>query len=779
MASAIVDALVPRLRQTTATAGKAAAVLRAAFPDASPSPSTSSRRSSDAIEVWLPRKKAPTYVLANQQVQPWELLPMKSAAMAQYPNFFNNSCVFFGSIKRDVVGGLQHCLVRPTKLAIDLAKVTRNLGIIEGFEVVQKHQRLGEHDFVWQRGVEPQDVRDVKLFKHALLKLHLRSDLYSLRAQDAYRRPAASAAAASATGAVEDEGHAAEATSSRMDTDAHGLVAEATDRSAGSAASTSSDPHDQATVRRPRRMGLATVHGQLPLSVKNISKASQPVMMYPSQLHELRQRLPSGVWPPCSSTARPLTMHMPIASHASNAPDSWQAIDPTILKALARMHMPHHEHYPSTMHATCSRHLSCRHPPPPSRRVCMPPCAPLPRMAPSPSPAGIFIMYHHELGLITDAQAEQYDVPALAAAHLGLPLGMVVQIRGAMRRKAAQESGRPLRHVTPLKVRSTAWQRHRSACLSMRTTARMPRLHAQTAGEGSGCGLGSGACGQARVPMCGADDIRGHSTHSRVLACRNGHCMGTVACRQVCVALTASRVRPAAFACCLLTQDWDMVEHVQSEVEARRKLMNHGASTSARDLLRKQAGEEWSQIYDSVKELDISQKLDDELLAWQVGAPVGGLVMCAACVWGGGSGEGPWQAVECTNWRRSGDAAGMQRMQAGQSQEVVRIPCAHICAMDAYVCIVGMQRHQLTCRCLQLAVRRACTRSAAAVRVAGINRCACCCRAAGVPHAGQGQCCGRGVHDLCGEQGRCRAGHGQSGLLRWAPPRWRGCGCRV
>jgi hypothetical protein len=65
-------------------------------------------------------------------------------------------------------------------------------------------------------------------------------------------------------------------------------------------------------------------------------------------------------------------------------------------------------------------------------------------------------MYHHELGLITDAQAEQYDVPALAAAHLGLPLGMVVQIRGALRRKAAQEAGQPLRHVTPLKVRGSA-----------------------------------------------------------------------------------------------------------------------------------------------------------------------------------------------------------------------------------------------------------------------------------------------------------------------------------
>lgn len=441
MASAVVDALIPRLRQTTATAAKASGILRAAFPDAVPVPSTSSRSSKAAIEVWLPRKKAPTYVLANQQVQPWELLPLKSAAMAQYPNFFNNSCVFFGSMKRDVVGGLQHCLVRPTKLAIDLAKVTRNLGIIEGFEVVQKHARLGEHDFVWQRGEEPQDVRDVKLFKHALLKLHLRSDLYSLRAQDAYRRP--SAAAGSGTGAVEDAGAAPESTTSRRDTDVSSslLTADTLDRSASSSAASTSMP-------QRRRMGLATVHGQLPLSVKNISKASQPVMMYPSQLRELRQRLPSG----------------------------------------------------------------------------------------------IFIMYHHELGLITDAQAEQYDVPALAAAHLGLPLGMVVQIRGAMRRKAAQESGSHLRHVTRLK-------------------------------------------------------------------------------------------------------DWDMVEHVQSEVEARRRAMDSDSIQRARDQLKKQGGEEWSLIYDGVHQLDISQKLDDELLAWQVATTLGG-------------GDERARLLEAAEQRRRGDSAG-------------------------------------------------------------------------------------------------------------------------
>lgn len=80
-------------------------------------------------------------------------------------------------------------------------------------------------------------------------------------------------------------------------------------------------------------------------------------------------------------------------------------------------------------------------------------------------PSGIFLMYHHSLGIITDAQALLYDVPGLVIAHLGLPHSHATQISGAlrlrfMRERAAQallpgggggaavESG-----VVPLKVR--------------------------------------------------------------------------------------------------------------------------------------------------------------------------------------------------------------------------------------------------------------------------------------------------------------------------------------
>ncbi|KAG2431336.1 hypothetical protein HYH02_013326 [Chlamydomonas schloesseri] len=272
---------------------------------------------------------------------------MKAAAMAQYPNFFNNSCTFFGSIKRDVVNGVPFCLLRPSRLALDMAKaregnwgsegglgskglgsVVRNLGIVDGFELVQRRHRLGAHDFVWlpeQQPQEPEHLYDTTLFRQRLIRLHLRTDLFS-------RLPGA--------------------------------------------------PGSGAGGPLPASAQLAPAAGLLPLSVKNISKASQPVLMYPRQLEAAAARLPSGV----------------------------------------------------------------------------------------------FMCYHPELGLITDAVAQQYDVPALVTAHVGLPLSQVAAIRGALRVKAAEEAGKPLRHVMQLKD----W--NMMELLRQRMVERRKALEAGTAG---------------------------------------------------------------------------------------------------------------------------------------------------------------------------------------------------------------------------------------------------------------------------------------------------------
>ncbi|KAG2497526.1 hypothetical protein HYH03_004674 [Edaphochlamys debaryana] len=334
MAAPLYNPLLGRLTQTTNTAARAARLLQDAFPlgapsigtnpdvpagDTPPSPRAARRplKGNSGIAVPLPRRDVPTYVLPNQTVQPWELLPMKAAAQAEYPNFFNASCAFFGSIKRDVTNDVPFCLLRPTKLALDLAKLSRNLGIVDGFDIVQsRRRRLGPDDFVWTPDMpEPRDVYDVALFKHRLIRLHLRTDMYSLLPRAA---PALGPAAPS---------------------------------SPSSPAPSSSAP------ALPAGAQLAPAFGLLPLSVRNVSKASQPVLMYPSQLAALRERLGPG----------------------------------------------------------------------------------------------LLVGYHPELGLTLDAAAEAAGVPVLVAAHVGLPLGQAVAVRGAVAELARAEAGRPLRHRTKLK----------------------------------------------------------------------------------------------------------------------------------------------------------------------------------------------------------------------------------------------------------------------------------------------------------------------------------------
>jgi hypothetical protein len=160
---------------TTTTASNALEILRQAFPLSSELHSTLGRNSGrNGIAVPLPRKDHPTYVLPNNKEQPWELLPTKAAAYAAYPNFFNASCGFFGSIGRDVSRGKPSCVIRPSVLALDLSKALQNLGIIRSFEVAQHLDRISDRDYVWPEGEHPQSAEELRLYPQSFLRLNLR-----------------------------------------------------------------------------------------------------------------------------------------------------------------------------------------------------------------------------------------------------------------------------------------------------------------------------------------------------------------------------------------------------------------------------------------------------------------------------------------------------------------------------------------------------------------------------------------------------------------------------
>lgn len=152
--------------KSTASAALAARIVRQALGHEAGSKHT--------IPVSLPRKDHPVYLMPTKQAQPWGLWPMKAAAYAQYPNFFSNSCTFFGSIDRDIKLGRPHSILRVSKLSLDLAKVMRNLGILGSFHIGQKLEHLGDNDYVWQEDLEPEHVSELKLYKYKYLKLGLR-----------------------------------------------------------------------------------------------------------------------------------------------------------------------------------------------------------------------------------------------------------------------------------------------------------------------------------------------------------------------------------------------------------------------------------------------------------------------------------------------------------------------------------------------------------------------------------------------------------------------------
>mmetsp|Transcript_5354 Transcript_5354/g.14408 ORF Transcript_5354/g.14408 Transcript_5354/m.14408 type:complete len:429 (+) Transcript_5354:173-1459(+) len=237
--------------------------------------------------------KLPVHVLANDKPQPWQLLPMRAAALKHYPDFFGQSSLFFSSLHGAVLKGAANQLLRPSKLMLDLAKVMRNLGIISNFEIIQRISKCRAGDYIWPAGQEPEHHLDLALYPYLYLRLDLRWDAH---------RPVWLAGGAS---------------------------------------------HFSAPMH---------THEPLPFSVEIVSRPSKPVIMSPNEV----------------------------------------------------------------------RHAAARW------------------------PTGVLFMYHPSHGIITDIEAEQHGVPALAMAHIGLPWAQVAQIRGLLRAKVEREAKQPKHQAVPL-----------------------------------------------------------------------------------------------------------------------------------------------------------------------------------------------------------------------------------------------------------------------------------------------------------------------------------------
>ncbi|KAL6755464.1 hypothetical protein V8C86DRAFT_2677328 [Haematococcus lacustris] len=335
---AIKHALARDTYMNNVTATKALELLRYAFPTTSGAPPDSMGQLaalSSPNTLLVPRGnrsnlKPPLHVMDAGFPHPWELLPMRAAALQQYPNFFAQSTMFFGSIQTAVTNRLEQQIVRPSKLGLDLAKLLRNLGILRSFEVVQRLTDCRAKDYVWPAGQEPAHYSELALYPYAYLKLGIRWD-------------------------------------------AHRPIWEAPDAPVTHLALHTSDP--------------------LPLAVRNLSRVNFPQLVTPEDLDKQARVLPCGV----------------------------------------------------------------------------------------------FVLWHHQLGLTLDVLAQHYGISCLALAHLSLPPSQVAQIRAALRSKAAGEAGLPLNQTLPLQAWSLhGWVRdalqRRSALLSPGSPALLPGPAGQPGG---------------------------------------------------------------------------------------------------------------------------------------------------------------------------------------------------------------------------------------------------------------------------------------------------------
>lgn len=69
-------------------------------------------------------------------------------------------------------------------------------------------------------------------------------------------------------------------------------------------------------------------------------------------------------------------------------------------------------------------------------------------------PSGIFVMYHHQLGITTDAALGLVREPGLVMAHVGLPYSHVAQVQASLKQRLQeqQERGQAPEHALVLKV---------------------------------------------------------------------------------------------------------------------------------------------------------------------------------------------------------------------------------------------------------------------------------------------------------------------------------------
>lgn len=99
--------------------------------------------------------------------------------MVNYSNFYSNVCLFLNTLNRGVLTKTPRVSVKSSKIGLDLCKTLRNLGLIESFACVQRHNRVRHSHYArWTGDHEPHTTAEYQGYPGMYLFITLNYNMH-------------------------------------------------------------------------------------------------------------------------------------------------------------------------------------------------------------------------------------------------------------------------------------------------------------------------------------------------------------------------------------------------------------------------------------------------------------------------------------------------------------------------------------------------------------------------------------------------------------------------
>lgn len=97
-----------------------------------------------------------------------------------YSNLFKNSCMFFGSVNRQVLIRAPHCTLPTTKIGLELTQILTNLGVFESYQIIHKDKKT-QRTKAWPSELLPKNSSDLRDCPGTFIKINFATELFKLK----------------------------------------------------------------------------------------------------------------------------------------------------------------------------------------------------------------------------------------------------------------------------------------------------------------------------------------------------------------------------------------------------------------------------------------------------------------------------------------------------------------------------------------------------------------------------------------------------------------------